>query len=85
MLKNCNGKVSAFVTQSSFLKGKKILNEVQIVNEVVDDVYKNNQELIMFNDDFEKSQFSGLIVYSFHNAKMNFRFKWMCLVAFSCK
>lgn len=49
--KSCNVELSSFVTQSSIVKGKQIIDEVLIVNEVVDDITKNNRELIVFNQD----------------------------------
>ena len=41
--------------QSSFIKGRQILYEILIANEMVDDDRCLNKELLLFKVDFEKA------------------------------
>lgn len=41
--------------QTSFVKGRLILEGVAIINEVVDDAKKRKKELVMFKVNFEKA------------------------------
>jgi hypothetical protein len=42
-------------SQSSFVKGKQILDGILIANEVVDEARRSGKELMLFNVDFEKA------------------------------
>jgi len=42
-------------TQSAFIKGRRILDGILVVNEVVDDARKCKRELLLFKVDFEKA------------------------------
>jgi hypothetical protein len=42
-------------TQTTFMKGRQILDGILIANEVVDEAKKNNKELMLFKVDFEKA------------------------------
>ena len=42
-------------SQSSFIKGRKILDGILVANEVVDEARKSNKELLLFKVDFEKA------------------------------
>lgn len=41
--------------QSTFIKGRNILDGIMVANEVVDDARKNKKELLLFKVDFEKT------------------------------
>jgi len=42
-------------SQSSYVKGKQMLDDVLIANEVVDEARRLNKEMILFKVDFEKA------------------------------
>jgi len=42
-------------TQSTFIKGRQILDGILVANEVVDDARKCKKELLLFKVDFEKA------------------------------
>jgi len=42
-------------TQSAFIKGSQIMDDILVANEIIDDAYRCKKELIMFKVDFEKA------------------------------
>jgi len=42
-------------SQSAFIKGRQILDDILVTNEIVDEARKFNKELILFKVDFEKA------------------------------
>jgi hypothetical protein len=57
MLRHVVGRVISEV-QSTFVKDRKILDGILVVNEVVDDPRKTKKELVLFKVDFEKADYS---------------------------
>ncbi|PNY13834.1 cysteine-rich receptor-like protein kinase [Trifolium pratense] len=53
-LRSVIGKVIS-ETQSTFVKGRQILDGILIANELVDDAKRNKKEMILFKVDFEKA------------------------------
>jgi len=68
-------------TQSTFVKGKQILDGILIANEVVDEARRMDKELLMFKVDFEKAyDFVDLKYLDLVMVNMNFptlRRKWI--------
>jgi len=48
-------------SQSTFIKGRQILDGILVANEIVDEARKSNKELLLFNVDFEKAYDSRVI------------------------
>jgi len=42
-------------SQSAFIKGRQILDDILVANEVVDEACKHKKELLLFKLDFEKA------------------------------
>ena len=64
-------------SQSSFVKGKQILDAILIANEVVDEARRMKKELLLFKVDFEKAYDSVDLDYlDSVMAKMNFPALW---------
>ncbi|MCH84310.1 cysteine-rich receptor-like protein kinase, partial [Trifolium medium] len=64
-------------TQSTFIKGRQILDGILIANEAVDDVKKRKKELLLFKVDFEKAYDS--VEWDYLDSvmgKMGFSEKW---------
>jgi len=75
-LQNVIGRVVSG-TQSAFVKGNQILDEILIANEVVDDAKRANKELLMFKVDFEKAYDSVDLKYlDMVMGHMNFPTLW---------
>jgi hypothetical protein len=64
-------------SQSTFVKGKQILDGILIANEVVDEAKRLNKEVLLFKVDFEKAYDSVDLLYlDSVMAQMNFPTLW---------
>lgn len=54
MLRKVTGTV-VNEAQSNFVKGRKILDDIPVANEMVDDTRRIKKELLLFKIDFEKA------------------------------
>lgn len=64
-------------SQSTFIKGRQILDGILIANKVVDDAKRKNKEVVLFKVDFEKSYDSVSWEFlEFMMIKMGFDARW---------